>query len=197
MTDKELRNLGRADLLELLIESEKKRAAEEEKSHYQIEVLTLQVEELTRKLNDREIALEESGNLAEACLRLNWVFTSAQKASEQYLENMKSRKLSNDQTCDSLIEDCQKKCRTILKETQEKCQLLQRKAEEEAKRIIRQADLKRLKTEEECKQMKHKAKQMADKYYEEKNGRLQAVLDAYAQLESLINTEDGTGKAKI
>ena len=40
---------------------------------------------------NRNIELEQAGSIAEAALRLNRVFETAQKAADQYLYNMKQR----------------------------------------------------------------------------------------------------------
>lgn len=72
-----LSKLNRKDLLELLVEQNRK-----------IEALSAQLEEAERKLEDRRIIMEESGSMAEAALKLNGVFEAAQKACEQYLENI-------------------------------------------------------------------------------------------------------------
>ncbi len=44
--------------------------------------------ELERQRTDRRIRLREAGSVAEAALRLNGVFEAAQKAADQYLENI-------------------------------------------------------------------------------------------------------------
>ena len=72
MTDKELKKLTRAELLEmLLIQSREKQHLEEE------------LQEVKRKLEEKEI------RIAEAALKLSGVFEAAQKAADQYLENVK------------------------------------------------------------------------------------------------------------
>ncbi len=78
MTDKELKKLTRAELLEmLLIQSREKQQLEKE------------LEEAKKNLEAREILIAESGSIAEAALKLNGVFEAAQKAADQYLENVK------------------------------------------------------------------------------------------------------------
>lgn len=77
MTDKELRRLSRAELLQMLI-------AQVEEN----EKLRKSLEEAQAQLNKRQIAIENSGTLAEAALKLNGVFEAADKAAKQYLENM-------------------------------------------------------------------------------------------------------------
>ena len=80
MTDKELRKLRRGELLEMLLEQSREN-----------EKLKKQLADLQEKLESREIILKESGSIAEAALKLNGVFEAAQKAAEQYLENIRSR----------------------------------------------------------------------------------------------------------
>lgn len=78
MTDKELKRLNRAELLEMLIEQIKEN-----------EDLRSQLEEANEKLSRRRIAVESSGSIAEAALKLNGVFEAAERAAEQYLENIR------------------------------------------------------------------------------------------------------------
>lgn len=78
MTSKELKKLTRAELLEmLLIQSKEKRILEEK------------LREAREKLEEKELMIAESGSIAEAALRLNRVFEAAQRAADQYLENVK------------------------------------------------------------------------------------------------------------
>lgn len=78
MTDKELRKLSRAELLELLLAQRKEN-----------EQLRVQLEEANEKLNSRVIEIENAGSIAEAALRLNGVFEAAERAAAQYLENIR------------------------------------------------------------------------------------------------------------
>lgn len=76
MTDRELKKLKRNELLEMLI-------AQIEEN----ERLKHRMEEQKRQLQDRQIAVEQAGSIAEAALKLNGVFEAAQSAAQQYLEN--------------------------------------------------------------------------------------------------------------
>lgn len=78
MTDRELRKLSRAELLELLLEETREN-----------EKLRAQVEEMEEQLKDRRILLGQAGSIAEAALRLNGVFEAAEEAAQQYLENVR------------------------------------------------------------------------------------------------------------
>lgn len=80
MTDKELRRLSRAELLEMLL-------AQMEEN----ERLNRRLQAAQAALADRRIAIEESGTLAEAALKLNKVLEAADQAARQYLENIRRR----------------------------------------------------------------------------------------------------------
>ena len=72
MTNKELKKLSRAELLEMLIAQSKEVAALKE-----------QLEKAEEQLNDRKIIIENAGSIAEASLQLNGVFEAAQNAAAQ------------------------------------------------------------------------------------------------------------------
>lgn len=110
MTDKELHKLSRRDLLQLLLsqgrETEELRRQLEEREE-ELRSLTENYERLKKRLDhkdeqihalrgtlesereNRRIELEEAGSIAEAALKLNGIFNTAQKAAEQYLYNIK------------------------------------------------------------------------------------------------------------
>ncbi len=85
MTDKELRKLKRIEILELLLEQSKEN-----------ERLRAEIAAVNKKLEDKEIAIKESGSIAEAALKLNGIFEAAQKAADQYLENLKLQNENSD-----------------------------------------------------------------------------------------------------
>lgn len=78
MTDKELKRLSRAELLELLL-------AQMEEN----EKLSRKLQEAETALENRRIEIEAAGTMAEAALRINGVFEAADQAAKQYLENIK------------------------------------------------------------------------------------------------------------
>ena len=77
MTDKELKRLSRAELLEMLL------AQTEENERLKTELAQAQ-----KALDDRRILIDECGTMAEAALKLNGVFAAVDKAVRQYLENV-------------------------------------------------------------------------------------------------------------
>ena len=85
MTDSELKNLSRAELLELLISVTKENDA-----------LRAEVAELETKLEDRTIKIDRAGSIAEAALRLNGVFEAAEAAAGQYLASIRQHEVVYD-----------------------------------------------------------------------------------------------------
>ena len=72
MTEKELRKLGRAELLELLLEQAR-----------EFEALEQRLNAAEAALQSRQLQLETCGSIAEASLKLNGVFEAAQKAVDE------------------------------------------------------------------------------------------------------------------
>jgi hypothetical protein len=78
MTEKELRRLSRAQLLEMLLnETERNEALQKE------------LDEANAQLADRKITAARAGNIAQAALQLNGVFEACQRAADQYIENIR------------------------------------------------------------------------------------------------------------
>ncbi|MGN0055506.1 MAG: hypothetical protein ACI360_03640 [Atopobiaceae bacterium] len=77
----DLRKLDRIQLLQLLQDAIREN-----------ERLRAQLAEANRQLEDRRIAIQESGSLAEAALRLSGIFTDAQRAIELYGYNVELNK---------------------------------------------------------------------------------------------------------
>ena len=77
MTDKELRKLSRAELLEMLILQIERN-----------EELEAELKKVKTELRNRAITIENAGSLAEAALQINGVFEAADRAAKQYLRNV-------------------------------------------------------------------------------------------------------------
>ena len=80
MTEKELLKLKKSELLEIMLAQSK-----------EIDSLREQLAKAKAKLKDKKIAIDESGSIAEASLRLTKLFEEAQKAADLYVENIKRR----------------------------------------------------------------------------------------------------------
>lgn len=112
MTDKELEKLNRRQLLEMLLEQTKRADALEA----DLEEACKLIEERNKQLANKQINLEKAGNIAEAAIRINKVFEAAQKAADQYLENVKACS----ERCDEMIENTKKRCLAIERQALER-----------------------------------------------------------------------------
>ena len=117
MTDKELKRLSRGELLEMLIAQ----ASENEK-------LKQELEDAQAALQDRSIAIDNAGSIAEAALQLSGVFEAAQNAAEQYLANIQRMNDQQDLIAQKLQGDARKKAAAIVADADE----YSRKIHEEA-----------------------------------------------------------------
>ena len=117
MTDKELKRLSRGELLEMLIAQ----ASENEK-------LKQELEDAQAALQDRSIAIDNAGSIAEASLQLSGVFEAAQNAAEQYLANIQRMNDQQDLIAQKLQGDARKKAAAIVADADE----YSRKIHEEA-----------------------------------------------------------------
>lgn len=106
MTDKELKKLRRVELLELLVEQ----ATE-------MDNLRKQLEETKAALESREFRLKETGSIAQAALEINEVFAAAQRAAQDYLDNI--RRMEEEQA--ALLEQTREKCRPVEEQTDTGC----------------------------------------------------------------------------
>ena len=78
MTDKEFKQLNRAQLIEIIYQLQ-----------LQVDELTKQNQSLEKALEDKRFRINIAGNIAEAALEINDCFRNAQNAAEQYLNEIK------------------------------------------------------------------------------------------------------------
>ena len=130
MTERELRRLSRADLLELLLAQRREN-----------EQLRCMLDQTQSQLADRTIKIDNAGTLAEASLQLSGIFTAAQDACQYYVDNI--QQLSERQSlvcqqmeqetrekCDRMLEHARQMSRTYWDEYTEKCSRYMKSMEE-------------------------------------------------------------------
>ena len=130
MTNKELKKLTRAELLEMLIAQSKEVASLKE-----------QLNRAEEQLKDRQILIDNAGSIAEASLQLNGVFEAAQNAAAQYLENMQRQadicaemERQSRERAQKLLSDAKIKCSDMESETQKKCESMVKHAQLQAQK---------------------------------------------------------------
>lgn len=131
MTGREMKHLSRGDLLEMLLELSREH-----------EKLEQETEELRRKLEDRTVALENCGSLAEAALVLNGVFEAAQAACKQYTDNVIACNRDIERRCEEREKETARRCESMLSEAKAQAEALIREAEEQARRSLEEARTK-------------------------------------------------------
>ncbi len=80
MTDRELRRLGRAELVDIIYELQSR--------NQQCEA---EIEKLQKALDDKILKIASAGSIAEAALKLSGIFEAAQAAADQYLASLEAQ----------------------------------------------------------------------------------------------------------
>ena len=80
MTDKEFRKLRRSALIEIIFEYQRR----EQEMQTEIEALKAQLE-------SRELKIADAGSIAEAVIRLNELFETAQKTADEYIAQVRKK----------------------------------------------------------------------------------------------------------
>ena len=114
MTDKELKRLSRSELLEMLIQQSK-----------ELERLRKQLDAAQTALQNREIAITNAGSIAEAALQLNGVFTAAQDACQQYMENICHLSQNQERICAQRDAESQAEAKRIVEEARKESEALE------------------------------------------------------------------------
>lgn len=120
MTDRELRKLSRAELLEILLMQGRT-----------VEELEEKVAQLEQQLSEQNMKIQNAGSIAEASLQLGGVFEAAQRSADVYIANIQrldaeSRKRREE--AEKMYAQTQEKCREVVEKTRAYCESLCRKA---------------------------------------------------------------------
>ena len=156
-TKNELKRLKRADLLEILIDLGKEN-----------ESLRQRLNEALTQVNQREIKLSKAGSIAQAALQLNDVFTAAEKAGAQYLENIARLSGEQEAICRRIAAKSEEKAAQLITETLEKCEKM------------------KIDTQAQCNEMLAKAEQESKQYWNTVSEKLEALYNAREELKELL-----------
>lgn len=148
MANKELRKLSRAELLKMLLEQSK-----------EVERLKEELEYAQEELRSRKLEVKQAGSIAEAALQINKVFETAQKAADQYIENIHQINSGQTDVCSKLIADAESRCRDLENQTKEKCEIMVGKARAESQQ-----------------------------YWDDVNERLESFISQHRELREILNT---------
>ena len=125
MTEKQLKNLSRLDLLELLLEQTK-----------YVDALEKELNAVRNKLKYAEKnAGSDPGTMAGASLRVNGVFEAADQAARQYLDRAVEYEEQKHAECEMMLAETRERCMDMLRKTYAHCDELVREAEAQARGI--------------------------------------------------------------
>lgn len=147
MTEKELKKLNRKQLLELLLQQ----------TEY-ADSLQVQLDQTKQELEKRVLLEKEAGSIAEASLKLNGVFESAQAAADLYLENIRRLHKNRALRQKKLDDECLKKAKEMIAEVKTRCDAYEKSCKERADGILAEAEEQAEKRDRESKRMLAEAK---------------------------------------
>jgi len=102
MKKTELRKLSRIELLEMLLTQTQ-----------EMEQLRAELADARRQLANREIRMQEVGNIAQAALEINGVMEAAQAAAQQYLENVARLKAETERKCYEMLHSAMEQAQVL------------------------------------------------------------------------------------
>ena len=106
MTDKEFKRLSRSQLIDVIYQLQLKQ-----------EELSEENQKLKEALADKRLRISHAGNIAQAVLEINDCYQSAQRAAEQYLEEIRAMRNETEEDCRRLVEQAREEAARILAET--------------------------------------------------------------------------------
>lgn len=158
MTEKELRKLNRAELLEMLIDCSS-----------ELQTCKERLAEAEKALRNREITINKAGSIAEASLMLNGVFDAAQLACQQYTENIQKLSERQEKVCAQMEAESRAKAAGMIAEAERKRDEMEREAHIQSAEILR------------------KAKAESEKYWEDVSAKLEDFYNAHMGLREMLS----------
>lgn len=125
MTDKELKKLSRAELLEMLLIQTK-----------EVEQLREELADAKEQLAQRQLRLEQCGSIAQAALEVSGIFETAQAAANQYLESVAQQEGGTQKRCQKLEAATRERCRRMEELTRKRCAEMLRQARTGSSRAL-------------------------------------------------------------
>lgn len=181
MTDRELKKLNRAELLEMMIALTKEN-----------EELKNKIEAQQQQLDDKNLSISTAGSIAEASLKVNGIFEAAQAAAEQYLMNIRNQ----EQICKGMQLEAEAKAAQTVAMAEEKAARTVAEAQASVADKITEAEAKAAKTltdaEINAKMLTMRAQTEANSYWETVSKRLEAFYEEHQSLKSMLSYSDRT-----
>jgi len=113
MDEKELRRMGKSEILNLIL------SLENERDSYRNEAKSAKLENiaLRHELENKKMMLEDAGNIAEASIRITGVFMKAQETADLYLAEVQRYREEKMKEADEMLRRTEAECAKKLAET--------------------------------------------------------------------------------
>ena len=121
--------------------------------------------------------MDEAGSIAEASLRLNGVFETAQNACEQYTENIQTLSRRQEAVCAQREQESRERAEEMLK-----------KAQVQADQTVQEAEAR-------CAEMLRKAEQDSNAYWERVSRKMESFYREHEELADLLKATERKAKA--
>ena len=108
MVSKELKRLGRRELVDIIYQLKKN---EQEKLE--------RIAALEEELQEKRIRISVAGSIAEAATDITRIFANAQMTADLYLHEIAAMKTETEIACAQMLEDAKKQAEQILAEARE------------------------------------------------------------------------------
>ena len=186
LSSKELRKLKRTELLELmLMQSKEKDALKQE-----IEEKNLEIRQLKKQLDTKKIDLQKAGTIAEASFQMNGVLESAEKAAQQYLENIQELHDKEKALYTDKKEEFENRCTAVMQATIERCNFMKEEMESKCSEMWETTEKKCLErekaAEERCTMLDQKAKDDVDRRWNDLSRRLEEFYASHEGMRELL-----------
>ena len=186
VVDKSLQKLKRAELLELLLEQSRNN----DSLKIQLEEKAGVIGELKKQLKDRKIDIQSAGTIAEASFKLNGVYDAAEKAAQQYLENLQELYRKEQELYSVQEAAVENRCSALLQATNERCEFMkedtQKKCDELMTTTMQKCEERERESEERCRMLDSKAKADVDNRWNELSRRLEEFYASHAGIRELL-----------
>lgn len=174
MTDKELQKLKRSELLEIMLGLQN-----------ELDWLKKENKDLKSEIDDRRIALEKSGSIAQAALEVNGVFTAAQKAADVYLENIKQMHENEEKNYNEQITKAKVESESIVNSAKREAEAIISKAENESRTRLREV-------EEECSKRINETNTLCTRKIKETQEKCTAISSLDNQIATFFNNSSSS-----
>ena len=182
MTDKELQKLKRPELLEIMLGLQNELDKEREEN-----------EVLRAKLEEKQIALNKSGSIAEAALEINGVFDAAQKAADVYLENVKKMHAEEEKHHVEVIAQANSEAEAIIADVRREAETLRAKTDIECRTKLKnteeECNIKIQNTENECTRKINETNTLCTKKIKETQDKCTAIASLNSQIATFFSSD--------